>query len=129
MDDKSRITRVETEMDSMRESITRLENAVAHLHGDLEGLRTYVERGFERQRDEFEKVRDRIDENRERFENKLADERSWAEGNFKDLRTTMENGFAECRAEAKVTRRWLISIAVSIALGLAGIAAKFLFIA
>lgn len=113
MDDQTRIIKLEVEMESLRESNARLQRSVDSLHGELVDLREYLDR-------------------------RLAAQQASNDENFREIRASMERGFGECRAEsraaaaqsskeAKETKRWLIGILVSIALGLTGIAAKFLF--
>lgn len=112
MDDQTRIIKLEVEMESLRESNARLQRSVDSLHGELVDLREYLDR-------------------------RLAAQQASNDENFREVRASMERGFAECRAEsraaaaqsrkeAKEAKRWLIGILVSIALGLTGIAAKFL---
>lgn len=133
MDDRSRIIQLEAEMKAMHEGNTRLERFISCLHGDVIALRGHVEEKFEKQRDyvddKFEKLIARIDEEQAYFDQRFAEERSWSESNFKDIRDRMERGFTECRNDSKATRHWLIGIAVSIALGVAGIVAKILYFA
>ncbi|WP_342118235.1 hypothetical protein [Pseudoduganella sp. OTU4001] len=114
-------------METLRESTMRLQRSVDLLHDEVVRLRTYVEDGFE-------KLRERIDRQSEQFDKKLADERAANERNFKELRASIERVVAEGRAEAaarsaeaKRTRQWLTTIAVSIAIGVAGMIARYFF--
>lgn len=119
MDEQTRITKLEVEMESLRESNARLQRSVDSLHGELVDLREYLDQ-------------------------RLLAQQASNDENFREIRASMERGFAECRAEsraaaaqsradaaqsrkeAKEAKRWLIGILISIALGLSGIAAKFL---
>lgn len=93
----------------MRESFVRLQSSVDHLQGQLDELRTHVDEGFAKQR--------------YLIDQKLTVERAWAEANFKEIRASMERGFAESRAETKAAKRWLIGLVVSAVVGVAGLAA------
>lgn len=123
MEEQTRITKLEVEMESLRESNARLQRSVDSLHGELVDLREYLDQ-------------------------RLLAQQASNDENFREIRASMERGFAECRAEsraesraataqsradaaqsrkeAKEAKRWLIGILISIALGLSGIAAKFL---
>lgn len=117
MDYEARTGKLETEMESVRESNARLHRAMELLQTEFVALRDHVDQGFEKQRD-------RIDALREEFLTKLAEQRSWTAGNFTEIRTSIERGFAESRAEAKASSRWRISTAITVLLALAGLAAK-----
>ena len=91
MDDQTRITKLESKMETLRESNARLQRSVDLLHDEVIKLRIYVVEGFE-------KLRDRIDQQGEQFDNKLADQRAWTEEHLKEIRASLERGFAERRA-------------------------------
>lgn len=57
----------------------------------------------------------------------MGDERAWAEGNFKEIRASIERDSTDRRTEAVATRRWLIGLVVTVALGVVGIVAKFMY--
>lgn len=149
MDDQTRITKLEAEMESIRERMMQLQRSIDLVHGDVEKLRAFVDAGFARQSEQIDELRDqlsaKVDGQRDYFEKKFADERKWAEENFRDIRASIERGFAESRAdaaaraaesradaaaravEAKVARRWRIGLVVTAVLGLLGMLAKLLY--
>ena len=130
-DYEARITKLEAGMETVRESNANLLRALELLQSEHVALRNQIELGFEKQHDRLNEMRDRIDALRDRidalrdgFGQQLAEQRIWSEKNFSEIRSSIERGFAESRAEARASTRWRIGTTIAVVLTLAGLAAK-----
>lgn len=131
MDNDARIAKTEAVMDTNRQDIDRLYQAVAELRklllertdslqGEIVAQREYMDRRFEEQRDYVDR---RFDEQRGYVDRRFDELRNHIDDALKEQRARSDIGFAEIRREVSTNQRWMISLTLintTMILGLGG---------
>jgi hypothetical protein len=109
MDYQTRLAKVEATMESNRQDIDRMYEAISELRKRFDEQRNYIDKRFEEQRNYIDR----------RFE----EQRKYTDDALKDLGMRMDEGFRELRREQSISQRWMIGMTLTnttMILGLGG---------
>ncbi len=109
MDHQERIARAEAFMETNRQDIDRLYQAISELRKLILERTDDLRAGFKEQRDYMD--------------NRFKEQRDYMDWRFDQQGKAMEDGFKEVRREASVNQRWMIGLTLvntTMILGLGG---------
>lgn len=110
MDYQTRLAKAEATMESNRQDMVRLYQAISelrklileraeHFQAELINQRNYVDHRF--------------DELRNYMDRRFDEQRKYIDGALKDLGTRIDKGFREVRREHNISQRWMIGMTLT----------------